>query len=307
MLATIILDSFMKSEAPEIAEALDMICSPEDNYGFASACIYAFWSVPERDVLYIGLARDVAMRFRQHTGLRACDPACCKREQIDAYFKAHSRLGYSIMVQSPLDQPVTETEREELAELYDEAFAADVADYFPGEENVIVAEGFLLELHRQLGDRLPPWNKIHGAERGRQRRPLSEHREQMRVMVEMVRTGKQPGEIVREMAGQGPPYELLLNLTGYELSDLNAKSTLRLIASDATVEGHEEFLHGVRLHMLLHGTTFDDSIRFQLRHNPYAPARVEAMRQDGYLHRTPVIPGLAQPASGGKTSGEVPR
>ena len=292
MLATIILDSFSKVEASEIADALDMICSPDETYGFASACIYAFWSIPERDVLYIGLARDVTSRFRQHTGLRACDPASCKRKEIDAYFEDHPRLGYSIMVQSTLDQPVSETERAELAELYDDAFAADVADFFHGEENIVLAEGFLLELHRQLGDRLPPWNKMHGSVRGRQRRSLSDHREQIRTVVEMVRTGKQPDQIIREMAEKGPPYELLLNLTGEEMSFLNANSTLRQIAKDNTVEGHEEFLHGVRIHMLLHGSTFADAIRFQLDQTPYYQSRVEAMTESGYLHQTPVVLGL---------------
>src|SRR5688572_16044246 len=111
MLATIILDSFTKVEAREIAQALDTLCSPEDAYGFASACIYSFWSIPEREVLYVGLARDVAVRFRKHVGLTECNLASCKRQEINAYFESHDRLGYSIVVQSPLDQPITKSER----------------------------------------------------------------------------------------------------------------------------------------------------------------------------------------------------
>src|SRR6516164_5814339 len=120
MLATIILDSFARDEPAEIASALDDLCSPDDNYGFASACIYAFWSLPGQDLLYVGLAREVARRFRQHTGLIDCDPACCKRRQIEQYYQTNQRLGYSIIVQSFLDQSVSEKDRRELAELYDE-------------------------------------------------------------------------------------------------------------------------------------------------------------------------------------------
>ena len=64
MLATIILDAFAKPEFEEIAAALDEICSPHDHYAFSSAAIYSFWSVPKREILYIGLAKDVARRFR---------------------------------------------------------------------------------------------------------------------------------------------------------------------------------------------------------------------------------------------------
>lgn len=292
MLATIILDSFSKGEANEIAKALDMICAPDDNYGFASACIYAFWGLPGRDVLYIGLARDVARRFRQHTGLLSCDPACCKREKLDDYFQGHDRLGYSIIVQSSLDQPATQEDREQLAELYDDAFAAQVADFIEGEENITVAEGFLLELHRQLGDRLPPWNEQHGAKRGHRQRGLVPQKDKIDMAVEIIRTGMSPEQIEREWAKRGSSYELLLNLTGYELSDLNARSTLRQIASDPTVEGHEEFLHGVRMYMVSRGASFKEGLECQLKDNPYAMTRVEDMRADGYMHRTPAVLGV---------------
>ena len=240
MLATIILDSFTRDEANEIAQALDMICAPDDNYGFASACIYSFWSLPGQDVLYIGLAKDVARRFRQHVGLLSCDPACCKRGKIDNYFRTHDRLGFSIIVQSSLNQPATEADREQLAELYDDGFPACVTDINDGVENIIVAEGFMLNLHHQLGDKLPPWNEQHGSKRGHRLRSLVPLRDKIDMTVEIVRTGKSPEQIKREWAKRGPSYELLLNITGHELSDLNAKSTLRQIASDATVEGSSE-------------------------------------------------------------------
>ena len=89
MLATIILDAFQKDECRSIADALDVICSPDDTYGFASACVYAFWSVPERELLYIGLARNISHRFQQHTRLITCEPNSCKSKEIETYFINH--------------------------------------------------------------------------------------------------------------------------------------------------------------------------------------------------------------------------
>ena len=292
MLATIILDSFDKDEPVEIARALDDLCSPDECYGFASACIYAFWSLPGQDLLYVGLARDVARRFRQHTGLIDCDTACCKRQQIEQYFQTNQRLGYSIIVQSTLDQPVSEKDQRELAELYDEEFAADVAGFIEGEENIIAAEGFVLELHRRLGDRLPPWNKKHGSERGQRQRSLSPGADVLRVMEEVIRTGKMPDQFEGRGEETALPYDLLLNITGYELSDLNAKSTLRQLVSDVVAEGHEEFLHGVRMLMISRRITLTKGLQVQLQKNPFARDRVDAMRVDGYMRQTPVIPGM---------------
>jgi hypothetical protein len=292
MLATSILDSFTKDEPAVIASALDELCSPDDSYGFASACIYAFWSLPGQDLLYVGLARDVARRFRQHTGLLDCDPADCKRRQIEQYFQTNQRLGYSIIVQSRLDQPVSNSARRELAELYDEEFAADVAGFIAGEENIIAAEGFVLELHRRLGDRLPPWNKKHGSELGQRQRSLFPDGGVLRTMEQLIRTGRMPDQGEGQGEDAGLPYDLLLNITGYELSDLNAKSTLRQLASDAVAEGHEEFLHGVRMFMVSRGMSFHDGLQVQLGRNPVARQRVEVLRADGYLRRTLAIPGL---------------
>ncbi|MBN9519473.1 hypothetical protein J0H58_13275 [bacterium] len=304
MLATIILDSFTKVEAPEIAAALDMICAPDETYGFASACIYAFWSIPDRNILYIGLAGDVTVRFRQHTGIRACEPECCKRREIEDYFARYDRLGYTVMVQSTNDQPATVGEKIELAELYDELFADDVADFFQGKENIQIAEGFLIELHRKLGDRLPTWNKIQGSELGRRQRSLSDHRERIRAALETARSGRvgNPPGVPEHL-----PYELLLNLTGEELSYLNARSTLREIASDNTIEGHEEFLHAVRLDVLLNGSTVERAIERLVAHQPIHDWRAKAMTESGYLHRTPPIPGISRPASGEGGRGHAPR
>lgn len=42
MFGTVIIDAYRKEEALEMADAIDDLCSPTDNYGWASAGIYCF-------------------------------------------------------------------------------------------------------------------------------------------------------------------------------------------------------------------------------------------------------------------------
>lgn len=46
-----------------MADAIDDLCCPNDNYGWVSAGIYCFWDYYTHEVLYIGLAGDLAERF----------------------------------------------------------------------------------------------------------------------------------------------------------------------------------------------------------------------------------------------------
>lgn len=69
MFGTVIIDAYRKEEALEIADAIDDLCSPTDNYGWASARIYCFWDYYAEAVLYIGLAGNLAERFKQHNGI----------------------------------------------------------------------------------------------------------------------------------------------------------------------------------------------------------------------------------------------
>jgi hypothetical protein len=290
MFATILLDSFTTAESRDLADALDTICSPEDTYGFASACVYAFWSIPTRDILYIFLSVDVAARFRQHAGLAPCEAASCKREQIEAYFADQPRLGYSIMVQSALDQPITNAQRKKLLRHFDDDFILRMSQLPCGKQNVVVGEGLLLELYRELGGLLPPWNKIHGSLRGRQSDSFWETHDRIQLATELIRTKRSPQDILREPRPESPPYELLLNLTGHEISPMNALSTLREVASDPVIEGYEETLHAVRLRMLLSECSFEQAMRYHEDNNP-DDGRLKAMREERYLQRKLRLPG----------------
>jgi hypothetical protein len=218
VLATILLDTFTQGEAEMISSALDMICSPNDNYAFSSAGIYAFWSIPDRELLYIGLAKDLTQRFRQHLGLIACDPNCCKVQQINNYFSVRNRIGYSIIVQSTMCSPLSPHDEQIIRNaLDDDAAVIDVSDIFEAEENIAAAEGMLIDLFEQIGDRLPRWNKIRGSERGRGRQSFYSGSNDLRFLQGLVE-GKSTEELDDEFAAEAPPYELLLNLEGSELS-----------------------------------------------------------------------------------------
>ena len=56
MFGTVIIDAYRKEEALEMAEAIDDLCGPNDNYGWASAGIYCFWDYYIEEILYIALA-----------------------------------------------------------------------------------------------------------------------------------------------------------------------------------------------------------------------------------------------------------
>lgn len=291
MLATIILDTFIRTEANEISEALDMLCSPLDNYAFSSAAIYAFWSVPEREILYIGLAKDVAKRFRQHLGLVACDPTCCKINQLDDYFQSKKRIGYSVIVQSSLCSPVSENDKQVVIETIgdDDAANVDVADVFEAKENITIAEGMLIGMFEQLADRLPKWNRIRGSKHGRNSKSLYSHYSRMRT-IELLNAGITLDEIRRKLAEEGTPYDLVLNIEGSELSQLNARATLREIADNATICENELFLHGVRMLLISNGWTFEQAAAYQLYHNPFAKDRIEHLIDSGYLERKVTLP-----------------
>lgn len=43
MFGTVIIDAYRESEKQQMAYAIDDLCCPTDNYGWASAGIYCFW------------------------------------------------------------------------------------------------------------------------------------------------------------------------------------------------------------------------------------------------------------------------
>ncbi|NDP28636.1 MAG: hypothetical protein GZ087_14625 [Flavobacterium sp.] len=217
MLRTIILQPYKKCERKKVVKALDELCSPEDNYGWASAGIYVYWDYYTNDVLYVGLAVDLTERFKQHNGFYPeIDKRTCKYEQIEKYFSDNEKLGFSIIVQSPLSQPVTSKLKKKYKE-FTEQFSP-IENYIgnEGTEAIKYQEGLLIESFRINNGCIPKWNKMNGS-------------------------------IVGQNSVKPINFEALKVISNQTDNFLLAKSSLLEIAENPTFERFENFMHGVRI------------------------------------------------------------
>ncbi len=257
MLSTVILDGFSADRADEMAAAIDEVCPPEGGGPFASSGLYAFWNQQSRDLLYVGLARDLGIRFRQHTGLVRCDPRYCKVEKVRVHFGEHELLGYSIMPQSPFDQADCARAR---ADLDDRARAALSELGEEGEDEITKVEGQVIQAHVNRTGTLPPWNDIGGSVDGAR--------------------------------AATPDTEPILDLLRARYRHaLTARRVLRVVAEDATVQRYESLLHVARFEMLQrHRAGSDELLRAEVERLAAGPAWSGAsgyaeLLNDGYLDR----------------------
>lgn len=248
MLGTVILDAFSPDRASEMATAIDDLCPPEGGGPFASSGIYAFWDPATKDLLYIGLARDLGIRFRQHTGLMSCAPEFCKVEQIAAYFAQpqSSLLGYSMMPQSPLDQADCARARTDL-----DGRALDALKEFGeyGSDEIAQAEGQLIQAHLNRTGTLPPWNHIGGSLHGATAATLDTE----------------------------PMLDLLRARFRHALT---AKPALRDLAANPTAQRFENLLHVARFEMLMrNGAGSEELLRAEVQRLASGP---DWMGADGF-------------------------
>jgi hypothetical protein len=129
--------------------------------------VYCFWDPVKRSVLYIGISVDLPLRFRKHNGIGGHGGKGNKREQIDAHFRTADYLGYSLLLQSPMAQPLSArallpfgADAPEVKEAY-----GDLVEH--GEKSIRHVEGLWIEAHRQTFGAIPPWNQMGGQVSGR--------------------------------------------------------------------------------------------------------------------------------------------
>jgi hypothetical protein len=146
MLGTIMLESYTKDDTREVWAALRDLC-PRTGWAWAPAGIYCYWQPESREILYLGLATDLAQRFAQHNGLVRHGRGN-KSTQIAAHFEQNDRLGFSVTVQSAaimaVDRSATDSAR----------------------DTILTGEGQLLEAYRRRYGRHPRWNAMGGAVTG---------------------------------------------------------------------------------------------------------------------------------------------
>jgi hypothetical protein len=166
--------------------------------------------------LYVGLAVDIGERFAQHLGLKSCRASGCKREQVNAWFKNHETIGYSVILQSANMQPVVGRLAQHLG------LAGPEADELqPGELRYL--EGRFIEAHRRRFGTRPPWNSVGGSRFG------------------------------QAQVAEREPEALLDILTGRVDSLLVARPSLRDLAASPTAVAFEICLHTARLWAAMFG------------------------------------------------------
>ncbi len=264
MLATFIINQYSAVDTTALAEAVEELCSPKDDYGWSSSGIYSFWNTETKEMLYVGLAIDLPLRFQQHNGLSPCLENCCKRSQISEHFQTHGLLGYSIFVQSTLQQAISHRwenanagKLEWIAENFGFFDPEDVKEDF--NHDVINAlrttEGAMLAAHKKDHGRFPAWNKMGGAKRKFSNTELDTAR-----------------HLLRSVTHAQPRYDPHI-----------ARSSLREMAKDSIKQRYEMYLHAVRMNMLSLSMPMERAL--EITHDGFGD--LPQMLKDGYLHKAP--------------------
>lgn len=281
MFGTVLYDEFTSTERKKVAAALEDLCSPLDNYGWASVGVYMFSKpatndTPKNwadDVLYVGLARDLPERFNQHTGLLGCPASGCKRKQIDKWFSTNDTIRFSCFVQSPLDQSIGHRRRAQLNKHFDEENDESFLNDPPyGLESAKLVEGQLIETYRLKQKKRPPWNRRGGSKEGAARA-----------------AGGSGGPLLAYMAGAAPSQLIL------------ARRTIRELSDDESATDHEIFLHALRTNAILYSPTgasnsaIADQINVAAK-NPSLRDSVDRLLDSGYISDLVGPPPLEVPS-----------
>ena len=160
MLATILIDKYKKSETKEIAEALKLL-TIENQQDWSTAGIYCYWDYYKKEILYIGLAVDLLERFKQHNGISKCNPKSCKLQKINDYFSSNEYIGFSIILQSSLSQPVTQRQIKKHSNFSKSELIGILGKN--GANEIKYTEGILIEGFNTKYNRNPKWNVIGGS------------------------------------------------------------------------------------------------------------------------------------------------
>ena len=250
---------FSGEEALEMADAIDDLCSPTDNYGWASAGIYCFWDYYAEAVLYIGLAGGLAERFKQHNGILPIKEGS-KQKQIEDYFSRNERLGYTIFVQSPLSQPLVHRNRK-VYEKFAKQQNSPIEDMLSeqGRDDIKRVEGILIESFRRKYGHFPLWNSMGGSMVG-----------QTKVMennINIVNSFCQPDN--------------------YAINPIVSRSTIRELSRNPEWEWYENYLHAARMNLLILGMEYDEALEFINKNDTLGT--YERMKKSGYLRKRLIV------------------
>jgi hypothetical protein len=261
---TIIIDAYRHDERREVYDALEELFGPTSGTSWSTAGIYVYWDFTTREILYVGLATDLPVRFGQHNRFKGCPKRSCKRDEIDAYFAAGNKfLGFTIVPLSSLTQPsaarwdhVIDLQDRELIDIQ-AAFNAEALD------EIRTLEGALIAAHKARTGHIPPWNKD---------------------------PGRVPTQKVSPTDGTSAA------VTGRFDCLLQSRRTIRELAADGEASIFEEHLHGARLlavrSAILSEYGFRNDLLRRILAQTFAFFPGDALLESDYLnHRNPLTVG----------------
>lgn len=259
MFGTVIIDAYRREDILEMANAIDDLCSPKDNYGWASAGIYCFWDYYAEAILYIGLAGDLAERFKQHNGILPIKEGS-KQKQIEDYFSKNERLGYTIFVQSPLSQPLVHRNKD-MYEKFVKQLNSPIEDMLnqQGKQDIKRVEGILIEAFRRKYGHFPPWNSIGGSTVGQSK--------VMKNNINIVNSFCQPDN--------------------YAINPIVSRSTIRELSGNPEWEWYENYLHAARMNLLILGMEYNKALEYVNKNDKLGT--YERMKESGYLTKRLVV------------------
>ncbi len=164
MLGTIVIEKYKKTERKDIVKSLETL-TVNNCQDWATAGLYSYWDYDSKEILYIGLAVDLVERFKQHNGFLNCNDSSCKYQEIEQYFDKNEYLGFSIILQSALSQPINQRQRKKYKDSFNESELSNILGE-QGHNEIKRLEGILLEGFRQKHGKYPLWNKMGGSKAG---------------------------------------------------------------------------------------------------------------------------------------------
>jgi len=250
MLGTIVIEKYKKTENKDILNALNELIIENSN-DWATAGLYCYWDYYTKEILYVGLAVDLVERFRQHNGFSKCNKNSCKFKEIEEYFENNEFLGFSIVIQSALSQPVNQRQRKKYRKSFND-FELKAILGEQGHDEIKRLEGKILEAFRQKYDRFPLWNKMGGSIIGQ--KSLKEN--QFEILELLVAT-KDNG-----------------NVTRVSLKDLASNSIFCM---------YEAYLHSLRISPL----SLSETIK--MHKNTFNIFTIDEICKNNYLRKKPNI------------------
>ncbi len=152
MLCTIVWDVYRDGERRQVWQALRELI-PAASPDWSQKGVYAYWDPDTHELMYVGLATYLPERFGQHNRLIPHNGGN-KADKIDKWFSRHERLGVTILMQSAAVETAGDLNS------IDPLLGTEVSTVSR------IAEGQLIELHKQVHGRWPAWNRVGGSVKG---------------------------------------------------------------------------------------------------------------------------------------------